>query len=203
MRILDCKSPDCRQAAPTRRQCSITSVDGVRGALSRQLKKYLTGAWAVKCTVDPRIVRGLDYYTPSTVFEIVTETPGGSLTVCGGGRYDGLVQELGGPGACPVVGFGMGIERMIMVHGSARQLRLLAPPLCDRALWSRWALEARIERHEAGRTELPSACRAFGADLDLRRRGSMKAQMKYADKLGARHTIVLREEIELGTGGLR
>lgn len=58
-------------------------------------------------------MRGLDYYT-KTVFEVITATPNGELTVCGGGRYDGLVQELGGP-AIPAVGFGMGIERVLML----------------------------------------------------------------------------------------
>ena len=76
------------------------------------LKQYLDEA-GIHYAVDPRIVRGLDYYT-KTVFEVITATPNGELTVCGGGRYDGLVQELGGP-AIPAVGFGMGIERVLML----------------------------------------------------------------------------------------
>ena len=83
-----------------------------------RLKQYLDEA-GIRYAVDARIVRGLDYYT-KTVFEVVTTTPGGELTVCGGGRYDGLVEELGGP-AIPAVGFGMGIERVLMLLDSLEE----------------------------------------------------------------------------------
>ena len=77
-----------------------------------QLKKCLDGS-GIPYRVNPRIVRGLDYYT-KTVFELVTETPDGKLTVCGGGRYDNLVEEIGDQ-SIPAVGFGMGEERVLML----------------------------------------------------------------------------------------
>ena len=117
LRILDCKEDgDKLSDAPA----MLDNLCPECAEHFEKLKKYLT-ALGLKFTVDPRIVRGLDYYT-KTVFEIITETPNGNLTVCGGGRYDGLVQELGGP-ELPGVGFGMGIERMIMVQ----DLRGVAP----------------------------------------------------------------------------
>jgi histidyl-tRNA synthetase len=78
----------------------------------------------IEYTIDSRIVRGLDYYT-KTVFEIITDTPNGPLTVCGGGRYDGLVEELGGP-ATPGIGFGMGIERIANLKYQVKDLRLFS-----------------------------------------------------------------------------
>ena len=81
-------------------------------------------------------MRGLDYYT-KTVFEIITDTENGDLTVCGGGRYDGLVEELGGP-ATPGIGFGMGMERML--HGAGRcRTPPPRPRRCTTRSWSPWA----------------------------------------------------------------
>ena len=85
--------------------------DDCRGAFE-ELKANLT-AMGIDFTVDPNIVRGLDYYT-KTAFEFVTTKIGAQGTVCGGGRYDHLIEELGGP-PIPGVGFGLGIERLLMV----------------------------------------------------------------------------------------
>ena len=111
MRILDCKEDSEKTIGAPAMLDNL--CDDCRQHFE-MLQSYLD-VLGIRYAIDPRIVRGLDYYT-KTVFEIITETPEGTpLTVCGGGRYDGLVEELGGP-ATPGIGFGMGIERMIMVQ---------------------------------------------------------------------------------------
>ena len=185
LRILDCKEDaDKLTDAPA----MLDNLCPDCAAHFEKLKQYLT-ALGLDYAVDPRIVRGLDYYT-KTVFEIITETPGGNLTVCGGGRYDGLVEELGGP-ATPGIGFGMGIERMIMVQ-DLRGIAPEAPALYD-AFVVTMGDEARMEG-----VRLVSELRAAGlkADLDHAAR-SMKAQFKYANKVGASKVIVIAgDELE-------
>ena len=193
MRILDCK-----EDAPklTDAPAMLDNLCEDCAGHFEKLKGYL-GAMGLEYAIDPRIVRGLDYYT-KTVFEIITDAPdGGELTVCGGGRYDGLVEELGGP-ATPGIGWGMGIERMIMVQdmrGSApaapAPLDVLVVTLGD---------DARMEG-----VKLVSELRARGikADLDHAAR-SMKAQFKYANKLGVKKVIVIAgDELEKGVVKLR
>ena len=193
MRILDCK-----EDAPklTDAPAMLDNLCEDCASHFEKLKGYL-GAMGLEYAIDPRIVRGLDYYT-KTVFEIITDAPdGGELTVCGGGRYDGLVEELGGP-ATPGIGWGMGIERMIMVQdmrGSApaapAPLDVLVVTLGD---------DARMEG-----VKLVSELRAKGikADLDHAAR-SMKAQFKYANKLGVKKVIVIAgDELEKGVVKLR
>ena len=193
MRILDCK-----EDAPklTDAPAMLDNLCEDCASHFEKLKGYL-GAMGLEYAIDPRIVRGLDYYT-KTVFEIITDAPdGGELTVCGGGRYDGLVEELGGP-ATPGIGWGMGIERMIMVQdmrGSApaapAPLDVLVVTLGD---------DARMEG-----VKLVGELRAKGikADLDHAAR-SMKAQFKYANKLGVKKVIVIAgDELEKGVVKLR
>ena len=110
LRILDCKE-DAHKLTDAPEMLDYLCEDC--RAHFAALREYLD-ALGVAYSVDPRIVRGLDYYT-KTVFEIVTPTEDGELTVCGGGRYDGLIEQLGGP-ATPGVGFGMGVERMLLVQ---------------------------------------------------------------------------------------
>lgn len=192
LRILDCKEDaDKLTDAPA----MLDNLCPDCAAHFGKLKQYLT-AMGLDYAVDPRIVRGLDYYT-KTVFEIITETPGGNLTVCGGGRYDGLVEELGGP-ATPGIGFGMGIERMIMVQ-DLRGIAPEAPALYD-AFVVTMGDEARMEG-----VRLVSELRAAGlkADLDHAAR-SMKAQFKYANKVGASKVIVIAgDELEKGVVKIR
>ena len=192
LRILDCKEDaDKLTDAPA----MLDNLCPDCASHFEKLKQYLT-AMGLDYAVDPRIVRGLDYYT-KTVFEIITETPGGNLTVCGGGRYDGLVEELGGP-ATPGIGFGMGIERMIMVQ-DLRGIAPEAPALYD-AFVVTMGDEARMEG-----VRLVSELRAAGlkADLDHAAR-SMKAQFKYANKVGASKVIVIAgDELEKGVVKIR
>ena len=192
LRILDCKEDsDKLSDAPA----MLDNLCPECAEHFEKLKKYLT-ALGLNYKVDPRIVRGLDYYT-KTVFEIITETPGGNLTVCGGGRYDGLVQELGGP-ELSGIGFGMGIERMIMVQ-DLRGVAPVAPPLCDVFVVT-MGDDARVEG-----LKLADELRSSGirADIDHAAR-SMKAQFKFANKIGAKKVIVIAgDELEKGIVKLR
>ena len=194
LRILDCKEPHCQMLltdAPT----IIDHLCGECGEHFDMLKAYLD-ALDMRYEVDPRIVRGLDYYT-KTVFEIITDTPGGSLTVCGGGRYDGLVEQLEGP-KTPGVGFGMGVERILMVQ-NARGEALAAPALYD-VFVATLGAEARVEGMKLVRELRESGVKA---DIDHAAR-SMKAQFKYADKLKAPFVAVLAgDELARGVVKLR
>ena len=193
MRILDCK-----EDAPklTDAPAMLYNLCEECATHFEKLKGYLS-VLGLEYRIDPRIVRGLDYYT-KTVFEIITDAPdGGELTVCGGGRYDGLVEELGGP-ATPGIGWGMGIERMLMVQ-DMRNTASEAPDYLD-AFVVTLGEDARM----AG-VKLVSELRAAGvkADLDHAAR-SMKAQFKYAGKLGVRKVVVIAsEELERGVVKLR
>lgn len=196
MRALDCKEAACKAVladAPVMMDCL---CDECREHFE-QLKGYLEAA-GIAYTVDPRIVRGLDYYT-KTVFEVITATPNGELTVCGGGRYDGLVQEVGGP-AIPAVGFGMGIERVLMLldelgEGECKLAiedeRPQAFVACLNKALSLEAFKLAQRLREAG----------IRAEMDHQGR-SLKAQFKYADKLGARYMVILADD-ELARGAVK
>ncbi len=194
MRILDCKSPVCQEIAKdapviTNYLCEECSTH------FEDLKKYLTSL-GIAYSINPKIVRGLDYYT-KTVFEFVTTEIGAQGTVCGGGRYDGLVEELGGK-PTPSLGFAMGIERILLLmekQGAAflpeKELDLYIAPMDESAVTK--AMQLAREAREAGYT----------VEYDLMERG-LKAQMKYADKKGAAFTMVLGEnELNSGTAKLK
>lgn len=192
MRILDCKNPACQQA-----------IQGVPHMLDHlcaecaahfeQFKGLLEGA-ELPYQVDFGIVRGLDYYT-KTVFEFIAQTPEGPLTVCAGGRYDGLVETLGGP-PTPGVGFGMGMERMLMLM-EQQGITPDAPPPVDILVLTMG------DRNRQEAFSWVQALRRAGlrADLDHNAR-SLKAQMKYAGKLGVSLVLVLGEE-ELARGAVQ
>ncbi len=189
MRILDCKSPVCQDIAKN----APVILDYLCEDCSthfEKLKKYLTKL-NIDFKVNPKIVRGLDYYT-KTVFEFVTTEIGAQGTVCGGGRYDGLIEQLGGQHT-PALGFGMGIERLLIVMDK-QNCDYLKPRKCDLyfATMGDEALEEAME--------FSSKLREFGyfAEYDIMGRG-LKAQMKYANKIGAAFTIVLGEN-ELNEG---
>ena len=193
MRILDCKedAPKLTDAPAMLDNLCEDCADHFE-----KLKQYLA-AMGLEYQIDPRIVRGLDYYT-KTVFEIITDTPdAGELTVCGGGRYDGLVEELGGP-ATPGIGWGMGIERMLMVQ-DMRGTAPAAPNYLDT-----FVVTLGDDARMAG-IRLVDQLREAGvkADLDHAAR-SMKAQFKYANKLGVKNVIVIADdELQRGVVKLR
>ncbi len=189
MRILDCKSPVCAEIAKDAPvildylcdDCS-THFESVKGYLD---------SMGIDYTVNPRIVRGLDYYT-RTVFEFVSDEIGAQGTVCGGGRYDGLAAEMGG-GDVPALGFALGLERLLLL------MDVQGTPFPE---------EERPDIYLASMGSAASLeCAAIATDL--RRDGvsaqfdvvgrSLKAQMKYANKLNARYTVVIGDS-ELDAG---
>jgi histidyl-tRNA synthetase len=138
----------------------------------------------IKFEVRPQIVRGLDYYT-DTVFEVQSESIGAQSAICGGGRYDNLIKELGGP-ETPSVGFGMGMERALLLQETLN-IESTAPRL-DALVIA--ASEAETRKAREMTTSLRNA--GFSATFDLEQK-NMKAQFKLADRLGARFAVILGE----------
>ena len=189
MRILDCKNPECAQLA----KGAPVVLDYICGDCREHFEglKSQLDAMGIAYTVNPTIVRGLDYYT-RTVFEFVTTGIGAQGTVCGGGRYDGLIQMLGGA-PTPSVGFAMGLERLLLVMD---QQGCPFPEQAGCAIY----IGSLGEQAGLKAAQLCAGLRAegFWAECDTMGR-SAKAQMKYADKLGARFSCILGEN-ELSQG---
>lgn len=183
MRIFDCKNPHCQQALTE----APTIQDFWCEECGEHFRQVCEGLEAVHVTYwcNHRIARGLDYYM-RTAFEIVAHSLGGSQNaLCGGGRYDGLVRDLGGPDH-PGVGFAMGIERLLLLMdqqpvaaGGARSLFVAA-----------LGVEARRTC-----TPIMAALRAHGwtVEWDYEDR-SLKSQLKRADRLGSRHVLILGDD---------
>jgi histidyl-tRNA synthetase len=189
MRILDCKSPICSKIAGGAPKITDYLCDECKEHFA-SVQKYLDAA-GVEYTVNPTIVRGLDYYT-KTVFEFVTDFIGAQGTVCGGGRYDGLIEELGGK-HLPSLGFAMGIERLLMLMDK-QGIEIPQPSTCD------LYVAVMGESASLKSFEIIKAVRSCGliAETDIVGRG-LRAQMKYADKIGAKFSMVLGDnEIEQG-----
>lgn len=190
LRVLDCKEKSCQVIA--------RNAPSILDHLCEECNTHFEGlqqllnARQVPISIDPQIVRGLDYYT-KTVFEIIMQSPRGEMALCGGGRYDGLVKEIGGPDM-PGVGFGIGTERIILelqnqgIEAPTREIttvfiaslgeegRLPAYQLC-------------IDLRVAG----------IKADFDHMNR-SLKAQFRYADKLGVPYMVIAGgDELQRGT----
>ncbi|NLG92795.1 MAG: histidine--tRNA ligase [Clostridiales bacterium] len=181
MRILDCKSPICSKIAAGAPRMLDYLCDECRVHFE-SVKSYLD-AVKIEYNVNHSIVRGLDYYT-KTVFEFVSGDLGAQSTVCGGGRYDGLVEEMGGQ-HLPALGFGLGMERLIMIM-EKQKIEMPEPETCDifiAALGEAAKVEAFRLAHSLQEYSIIAACA-------LNARG-LKAQMKYADKIGAKYTLVL------------
>ena len=194
MRILDCKSSVCSGIAKD----APVILDYLCNECSEhfeKLKSYL-GAMNIEFEINPKIVRGLDYYT-KTVFEFVTTDIGAQGTVCGGGRYDGLIETLSGK-PCPALGFGMGLERLILTMES-QGLDFAQESTCDIYIAS---------MGDAAAVKAMQICRELRAngvfaECDVVGRG-LKPQMKYADKIGAKFVAVLGDsELESGTANLK
>ena len=194
MRIIDCKSEICQAIVKDAPRMIDYLCDDCRNAFE-DLKSNLT-AMGIDFTIDPNIVRGLDYYT-KTAFEFVTTKIGAQGTVCGGGRYDHLVEELGGP-PIPGVGFGLGIERLLLLMEANN------------------AYFPEENRVDAFIAVMGDAAKAFGLKLarELRAKGitaemdtlarNIKGQSKYADRLNARYTLVIGDnELEKGVVSLK
>ena len=194
MRLLDCKSAEDQAIAKDAPVILDYLCDECREHFEK-LKGYL-GDMGIDFTVNPRIVRGLDYYT-RTVFEFITTEIGAQGTVCGGGRYDGLIEELGGA-KTPSLGFGMGLERLLLVM-QKQGCDFMPDKTCDLyiATMGENAVKKALQMTTALREE------GFFVEYDLVERG-LKPQMKYADKIGAKFVIVLGDnEIESGNAKLK
>ena len=184
LRILDCKSPECKEIAKN----APMLLDHICEECEEHfesLKKYLE-IMEIPYNIDATIVRGLDYYT-KTVFEIISKNEGSEGTICGGGRYDGLIAEVGGP-EMPGVGFGMGLERLLLVLESIGKI------------------PEDNEKPEIFIANIGADADLFVQKLifDLRKDGilaerdylarSVKAQMKYANKLEAKYSAVIGDD---------
>ncbi len=181
LRILDCKSPVCSEIAENAPRLIDYICDECRDHFE-EVKKHLT-ALGIEYVIDGTIVRGLDYYT-KTVFEFKTAVGGTAGTVCGGGRYDGLIEELGGAPTAGI-GFAMGLERVLLaIEDSGNMPELSSAPDIYIANIGNETVHFV--------TSLVNELRQAGlrCERDLCNR-SLKAQMKYADKLGAKYSIVI------------
>ena len=194
LRLLDCKNPDCAALAKD----APRTVEHLCPACESKfnLLKSSLDAMGIEYVVDPSIVRGLDYYT-GVVFEFIAEGIGAQSTVCGGGRYDGLVESLGGP-ALTGIGFGMGITRIILAMREAGldKIDVPAPKLYIAALGERAVIKG---------LEITERLRREGkyVECDIVGR-SLKAQMKYANKIRAEYTLIIGDsEIDAGSAQLK
>lgn len=189
LRMLDCKVEKCRELTADVPDI-LDYLDEESEAHFAQVRECLDRL-GLAYVVDKRLVRGFDYYT-KTAFEIVADGLGAQDAVCGGGRYDNLVEELGGS-PTPAVGFGMGIERLLMVL-EARGAGMGERPHAD-------VFVVRVgDRAQAEGLAVAESLRAVGlaAELDYGAR-SLKAQMKRANKSGARLALILGDD-ELDQG---
>lgn len=194
MRILDCKSPICSDIGKDAPVILDYLCEDCSNHFEK-LKSILTNM-GIEYSVNPRIVRGLDYYT-KTVFEFVTTDIGSQGTVCGGGRYDGLIEQLSGKHV-PALGFAMGLERLILTMENQdcefmenSNCELYIAPMGDTAK------DKAVELASNLRTE------GFLVEYDIMDRG-IKAQMKYANKLNAKFVLVIGDnEIQSNSAKLK
>lgn len=184
LRILDCKEEKCKER--------LVNVPYMLDNLCDDCKAHFEGLKkgldiiGLDYIVDPKIVRGLDYYT-KTAFEIVSNDIGSQGTVCGGGRYDGLIEICGGP-STPGVGFGLGLERLLLTMENqelaipqGESIEVFLAAMGDKA--DDKAMEILFRLRKA----------SIRAEKDYMGR-SLKSQMKYANKISARYTIVIGDE---------
>jgi len=189
LRVLDCKVENCKKINAGAPHTLDYVCDECRAHMDK-LRGYLD-AVGIPYEMDPMLVRGLDYYT-RTVFEIVSGAAGAQGTLCGGGRYDGLVNQIGGPQVA-AVGFGLGIERLLL-YLDQLGVEIPKPEPTDVLIFGM----GDAERQKA--FELVSGLRKLGFSADTDHVGrSVKANFKYAGKTEAKHVLIIGES-ELATG---
>ena len=189
MRILDCKEEKCKSL--------VEGAPVLLDYICDECREHFEGlksnldAMGIEYKIDEGIVRGLDYYT-KTVFEIKADGLGSQSTVCGGGRYDGLVAQLGGK-PTPGIGFGLGLERLLLsLEAQGVEIPKRNVPdifVCELGDKARaFVMKLVLDLREAG----------IAAERDCMGR-SLKAQMKFANKIGAKYTVALGDnEIDSG-----
>lgn len=189
LRILDCKVEGCKEIVKGAPRTIDYLCDDCKEHF--EVLKGTLESLDMSFTIDPLLVRGLDYYS-KTVFEFVTDTIGSQGTVCGGGRYDNLIEEIGGK-PMPGIGFGMGMERLLMTIESAG---IEIPKAPDIDIYIATATNSA----KPFAMSLAKSVRDNGliAEVDFVDR-SLKAQMKYADKIDCRYVAIIGDdEIESG-----
>jgi histidyl-tRNA synthetase len=191
LRVLDCKVPTCKEAtggAPSILDALCGGCNEHFAAVQKHLQQVDT-----PFSINPRMVRGLDYYTKTT-FEMVTENLGAQSAVAAGGRYDGLIESLGGP-SLPGIGFAIGLERLVLLRGDDR-VTAARPELFVAALGN--------EARDLAFPLLTSLLRqGFKVDMDFSGK-SLKSQLRRADKLQAKRVLIVGEgEIAEGRAQLR
>ncbi len=191
LRILDSKNPDLKELIENAPHI-LDSLDEESRAHFETVKGYLD-SFGVKYVIDHCLVRGLDYYT-RTAFELVSTDLGAQDALGGGGRYDGLAQQLGAEKEVPAVGFASGMERLLIAMQSANLLEHIQPKKPDVMLVAQsplargWIMKVANEWRKAGLT----------VETDLLAR-SLKAQLREANRLGANYAVIVGEN-ELQTG---
>lgn len=194
LRILDCKEEGCKKASVGAPEITDYLCDDCH-AKFEAVKHYLDGL-GISYTVDPRLVRGLDYYT-NTAFEIQYPPLGAQSAVCGGGRYDGLVEEIGGP-STPGIGFAIGLERLLL---ALEMQNLIPTPKSQKRVY----IAALGEDAVAEGFKIQEELRGLGVltDMDLQGR-SLKGQMKQAGKLDSQFTVIIgSNELEKGAAAVK
>ncbi len=192
LRVLDCKNPQCSSINQNAPVILDYVCDDCREHFEK-VKNLLTSV-GVEYKINPKIVRGLDYYT-KTVFEFVSENIGAQGTVCGGGRYDGLVSQLGGP-EIPGIGFALGIERLLLLMENTgveipdkTQIKVYIAPMGEKCQNKAFEIADKLRKEQ------------IPCEIDHMARG-IKAQFKYADKLKVKFVAVIGED-ELSRGVLK
>lgn len=194
LRILDCKEESCKMASVGAPEITDYLCEECHDKFEA-VKKYLDSV-GISYDVDPRLVRGLDYYT-NTAFEIQYPPLGAQSAVCGGGRYDGLVEEIGGP-ATPGIGFAIGLERLLLalemqnlIPEPKEQKRVYIAALGSDAVAEGFKIQEELRAHD------------IEADMDLQGR-SLKGQMKQSGKLKSQFTVIIgSNEMEEGNASVK
>lgn len=198
LRILDCKSPICSAIAENAPK-TVDYLCEDCGTHFERLKNTLDGL-GVEYVINPKIVRGLDYYR-KTVFEFISDDIGAQSTICGGGRYDGLVQQLDGPELCGI-GFGMGLTRIALAMKAKSEKGEFELPTNPAPVLYIAAMGERAAEY-AVKTVTQLREKGVYAECDVVGR-SMKAQMKYANKLGAKYVLAVGDnELDEGVAVLK
>lgn len=194
LRILDCKNEDCKVITAKAPEILDYICDDCKAHFEKV--QHLLDVAGVSYKIDSRIVRGLDYYT-RTVFEFVSDNIGAQGTVCGGGRYDGLISQLGGNDV-PGIGFAVGIERVLML---LENLGVEIPN--DSKVKVYFAPMGEKESEKAFELVTKLRAKNVSCDFDHMNRG-IKSQFKYADKIGAKYVAVIgSSELESGVVKLK
>lgn len=194
LRVLDCKKPKCQEIIEN----APSTIDSLCPECKDHFEKLkaILDSLSVNYKINKRLVRGLDYYTKTT-YEVISGSLGAQNAVCGGGRYDNLVSDFGGPDV-PAVGFAIGIERLVeilensnTVHRSPFTVHLYIAPLGEKAKTK--AVEYLNKARQVG----------VSADMDYQDK-KLKAQLKIANNLGAKYVLILGDqELEKNTVVLR